>query len=107
MSEFSLRYINNNSFFTRIDALSKLLWVVLVIVATFQLQSNLARGIMLALLLFTTIFLARVPFKTFWRAMPIILLVGSLLFIVNLFTVPSTSHITIAGFTFGEQAFTR
>ena len=107
MSEFSLRYIDNNSFFTRIDALSKLLWVVLVIVVTFQLQSNLARGIMLALLLFTTIFLVRVPFRTFWRAMPVILLVGTLLFIVNLFTVPSTSYIRIAGFNFGEQAFTR
>ena len=107
MSEFSLRYVDNGSFFTRIDALSKLLWVVLVIVVTFQLQSNLARGIMLAMLLFTTIVLARVPFKTFWRAMPIILLIGSLLFIVNLYTIPSTNFITIAGITFGEQGFTR
>ena len=30
MSEHSLRYIDNDSFFTRIDALSKLIWVILV-----------------------------------------------------------------------------
>lgn len=107
MNEHSLRYVDNGSVFTRIDALSKLIWVILVIAITFQLQSNLARGIMLALLVLITILLARVPFKAIWRAMPIILIMGTLLFIVNLLTVPSTSTIEIAGLTFGEQAFDR
>lgn len=107
MSEHSLRYIDNGSFFTRIDALSKLLWVVLVIVATFQLDTNPGRGIMFASLMVVMVLLARVPFKTVWQAMPIILIMGALLFIVNVFTVPSTSTITIAGYTFGQQGFDR
>jgi energy-coupling factor transport system permease protein len=107
MSEHSLRYVDNGSFFTRIDALSKLIWVVFVIVVTFQLQSNLARAVMLGLLVIITVILARVPFKSVWQAAPIILIMGALLFVVNLFTTPSTSYIHIGGFTFGQQAFER
>lgn len=106
MSEHSLRYVDNGSFFTRMDAISKLLWVVLVIVVTFQLQSNAARGLMLAFLL-VIIVLARVPFKSVWNASPIILIMGSLLFVVNLLTIPSTTFIDIAGFQFGQQGFDR
>src|SRR5262245_22485207 len=103
MNEHSLRYIDNGSVFTRIDALSKLIWVILVIAITFQLQGNLARSMMLALLVFITIFLARIPLKTMWQAMPIILIMGTLLFIVNLLTIPSTSTIEIVGLTFGKE----
>ena len=107
MSEHSLRYVDNGSLFTRIDALSKLLWVVFVIVVTFQLQSNLARGVMLGLLAFITLILARVPLKSIWQAAPIILIMGTLLFVVNLFTTKSTSFITVAGLTLGQQGFDR
>ena len=107
MSEHSLRYVDNGSFFTRIDALSKLVWVVFVIVVTFQLQSNMARAIMLGLLLIITVILARVPFKSVWQAAPIILIMGALLFVVNLFTVKSTSYMNIGGFTVGVQGFER
>jgi len=107
MSEHSLRYIDNGSFFTRIDALSKLLWVILVIVATFQLGTNQARGIMLAFVVYIIVLLARVPFKTIWQAMPIILIMGTLLFIVNILTVPSTRFIYILGFKVGQQGFDR
>jgi energy-coupling factor transport system permease protein len=106
MSEHSLRYIDNGSVFTRVDALSKLLWVVLVILVTFQLQSNAARAVMLTFLIFILI-LARVPIKSIWNAMPIILIMGTLLFVVNLFTTPSTSFFEIAGLTIGQQAFER
>lgn len=105
MSEHSLRYIDNDSFFTRIDALSKLLWVILIILTTFQLTTNLGRAIMLTAVLFVMIVLARVPFKTVWQAMPIILIMGSLLFFVHLFTAPSTQTITIAGIDFGKEGF--
>lgn len=105
MNEHSLRYVDNGSLFTRIDALSKLIWVVLVIAITFQLQSNLARGIMLAMLVFTTILFARVPLKNIWQAMPLILIMGTLLFLVNLFTVPSTTTINIAGLLLGKEGF--
>ena len=107
MSDHSLRFIDNGSFFTRIDALSKLIWVLLVIVTTFQLRGNQAREIMLLLLVFILIFLARVPLKTAWQAMPVILIMGTLLFIVNILTVKSTSFITIAGFTVGQQGYER
>jgi energy-coupling factor transport system permease protein len=107
MSEHSLRYVDNGSFFTRIDALSKLIWVVFVIVVTFQLQSNLARATMLGLLVVITFIFARVPLRSVWQAMPIILIMGALLFVVNLFTTPSTSTIVIAGIPFGQQGFER
>ena len=106
MSDHSLRYIDNGSLLTRIDALSKLLWVILVILVTFQLQSNAARGLMLAALLFILI-LARIPFRSVWKAMPIILVMGTLLFIVNLFTVPSTSFMEVGGIRVGQQGFER
>ena len=105
MSEHSLRYIDNDSFFTRIDALSKLIWVLLVILTTFQLTSNLSRAVMLAAVIFVMTVLARVPLKTVWQAMPIILIMGSLLFFVHLFTAPSTQTITIAGMDFGKEGF--
>jgi len=81
--------------------------VVFVIVVTFQLQSNLARAIMLGLLVVITFILARVPLRSVWQAMPIILIMGTLLFVVNLFTTPSTSYIEIAGITVGQQGFDR
>src|SRR6266498_1383355 len=106
MSEHSLRYVDNGSFFTRVDALSKLLWVILVILVTFQLHNNAARGLMLALLILILL-LTRIPFKSILSAMPIILIMGTLLFIVNLFTTPSTSFIKVAGLTLGQQGFDR
>ena len=106
MSEHSLRYIDNGSFFTRVDALSKLLWVILTILVTFQLHNNAARGIMLGFLLLVLL-LARIPLKSIWGALPIILVMGTLLFAVNLFTTPSTSFIKIAEITLGKQGFDR
>ncbi|MBK9603001.1 MAG: energy-coupling factor transporter transmembrane protein EcfT [Anaerolineales bacterium] len=105
MSEHSLRYIDNDSFFTRIDALSKLIWVILVILTTFQLTSNLSRVVMLAVVVFVMIILARVPLKTIWQAMPIILIMGTLLFFVHLFTAPSTQIINVLGFSVGKEGF--
>ena len=106
MSEHSLRYIDNGTFFTRIDALNKLLWVILVILVTFQLQTNEARALMLAFLLIV-VALARIPLKSLWSALPIILIMGTLLFVVNLFTTPSTTFIEIGPLTLGQQGFER
>lgn len=106
MSEYSLRYIDNGTFFTRIDALSKLLWVILVILVTFQLQSNEARAMMLGFLLIVIV-LAKIPLKSLFSALPIILVMGTLLFVVNLFTTPSTTSIQIGPYTLGQQGFER
>jgi energy-coupling factor transport system permease protein len=107
MSEHSLRYIDNGSFFNRIDALSKLFWVLIVITVTFNLSNNTARGFLLSILLFITIFLARVPLKTVLQAAPIILVMGLLLFVVNVFTIKSTSFVTLAGLRFGVEGLER
>lgn len=105
MSEHSLRFIDNDATMSRMDALSKLLWVLIVILTTFQLQGNAARAVMLGAVLLVTILLARVPFRTFWQAMPVILVMGSLLFFVHLLTAPSTDTIRVAGLTLGRQGF--
>jgi energy-coupling factor transporter transmembrane protein EcfT len=72
MSENTLQYIDNNSIFHRADALSKLAWVLIVVIFTFQFQSAAARGIMLASLLIMAIFFARVPLTAILRASPLI-----------------------------------
>ena len=107
MSEHSLRYMDNGSFLTRIDALSKFFWVVLVIIATFQLNSNEGRAIMLGFIVVIMLLLARIPLRTAWQAAPVILIMGVLLFVVNLLTIPSTSTINIGGLEFGQQGFER
>jgi energy-coupling factor transport system permease protein len=79
MSEHSLAYIDNQSSIHRIDALSKLIWVLVVVITTFQFQSSAARGLMLAALLFLAIFLARVPLRVIWKVSPLIFGVATLL----------------------------
>lgn len=103
MTEHSLRYIDNGSLFNRIDAISKAFWVLIVILFTFQFQTNLSRVLVLASLLFTVIFLARVPINILIKASPIILIMGGLLFLVNLFFTPSTHFINIAGISLGQE----
>ncbi|GAB4479388.1 MAG: energy-coupling factor transporter transmembrane component T [Anaerolineales bacterium] len=79
MSEQLLAYIEKDSLIHRIDALSKLFWVVIVVVSTFQFQTTASRALMFCVLLFTAIFLARVPLKSIWRVSPLIFGVAFLL----------------------------
>jgi energy-coupling factor transport system permease protein len=88
MSENTLQYIDNNSIFHRADALSKLAWVLIVVIFTFQFQSAAARGIMLASLLIMAIFFARVPLTAILRASPLIFGVALLLGIFHLLITP-------------------
>ncbi|MFZ5878343.1 MAG: energy-coupling factor transporter transmembrane component T family protein [Chloroflexota bacterium] len=105
MNEHSLQFIDNGSIFNRMDALSKIVWVVLVILIALQLQTNTARVLTLAMLLVTTFILARVPLRSFLQSAPIILVMGSLLFLVQLLTVPSTETIHIGTMEFGQAGF--
>jgi energy-coupling factor transport system permease protein len=103
MSENTLQYIDNNSIFHRADALSKLAWVLIVVVFTFQFQSAEARGVMLASLLILAIFFARIPFMAILRASPLIFGVALLLGLFHLFITPGT-HIL---FSFGPLTATQ
>jgi energy-coupling factor transporter transmembrane protein EcfT len=67
MSEMTLQFIDNNSIINRTDAISKLAWVLAVVILTFQFNTNEARALMLGALLFVAIFLARVPLITIIR----------------------------------------
>ncbi|MCS6906618.1 MAG: energy-coupling factor transporter transmembrane component T [Anaerolineales bacterium] len=79
MSEQLLAYVEKESPFHRADALSKLLWVILVVLATFQFQTTLSRAMMFLALLFTALVVARVPWRSFWRVSPLIFGVAVLL----------------------------
>jgi len=79
MSEQTLAYIDNNSIIHRADALSKVAWVLVVVIATFQFQSSIARGIMLLALLFLAVFVAHIPLKAILKVSPLIFGVALLL----------------------------
>lgn len=88
MSEMTLQFIDNNSIINRADAISKLAWVVVVVILTFQFNTNEARALMLAALLFVAIFLARVPLITIIRTSPLIFGIALLLGLFHFFITP-------------------
>ena len=45
MSEMTLQFIDNNSIINRADAISKLAWVLAVVILTFQFNTNEARAL--------------------------------------------------------------
>jgi energy-coupling factor transport system permease protein len=97
MSEQTLAYIDNNSVIHRADALCKLLWVLVVVISTFQFQTNLSRGLMLLVLLFTAVVVARVPLGTIWKVAPLIFGVAFLLGAFHYFVTPGTTPLFSVG----------
>lgn len=79
MSAHTLAYIEKDSVIHRVDALSKLLWVLIVVAVTFQFRQSASRGFMLLALLFVAIFVARVPLRSIFKASPLIFGVALLL----------------------------
>lgn len=90
MSEHTLQYIDNQSIFHRADAISKLAWVVLVVVTTFQLTTSAARGCMLLVLLAVALLVARIPLRAILQASPLIFGVAILLGLFHVFITPGT-----------------
>jgi energy-coupling factor transport system permease protein len=82
MNEMTLQFIDNNSIINRADAISKLAWVVAVVILTFQFNTNEAR------VLFVAIFLARVPLITIIRTSPLIFGIALLLGLFHFFITP-------------------
>ena len=97
MSEQTLAYIDNNSVIHRADALSKTLWVLVVVIATFQFQNSVSRGLMLVALLFTAIIVARVPLRAIWKVSPLIFGVALLLGIFHYAVTKGTTPLFSIG----------
>jgi len=104
MSEQFLAYIDNDSVIHRCDALSKLLWVAIVVVATFLFQTSLSRAVMFITLLFVAIFVARIPLRTIFRVSPLIFGVAFLLGLFHFFVTKGfTPLITIGQITIMKE----
>ncbi len=92
MSAHTLAYIEKDSPVHRVDALSKLAWVLIVVAATFQFHQSVSRGLMLLALLLVAIFVARIPIRSIFRASPLIfgvaLLLGLFHYVVTKGTTP-------------------
>jgi len=88
MGDHLLQYIDSDTVIHRADSLSKLIWVLVVVIATFQLTSTTARGLMLASLLFVALFVARVPLRVIIRSSPLIFGVASLLGLFHMMITP-------------------
>jgi energy-coupling factor transport system permease protein len=103
MSEYTLQYIDNNSMIHRADAISKLIWVLVVVILTFQFTTAETRAIMLSALLVIAIIFARVPLTSILRASPLIFGIALLLGLFHLFVTPGENVL----FTFGPLTATQ
>jgi energy-coupling factor transport system permease protein len=99
MSEQTLAYVDNNSIIHRVDSLSKLAWVVVVIIVTFQLSTTESRAIMLATLLIVAILFARIPLISILRASPLIFGIALLLGLFHTLITPGTPIFAFGPFT--------
>lgn len=97
MSNYTLQYVDNNSIVHRADAISKLIWVLVVVVFTFQFNSAEARAVMLGSLLIIAIIFARVPLTNILRASPLIFGIALLLGLFHLFVTPGENVIFVFG----------
>src|SRR5262245_3840679 len=99
MSEQTLAYVDNNSIIHRVDSLSKLAWVVVVIIVTFQLSTTESRAILLVTLLIITLLFARIPFISILRASPLIFGIALLLGLFHTLITPGMPIFSIGPFT--------
>ncbi len=97
MSAHTLAYIEKSSVVHRSDALSKLIWVLIVVAATFQFRESASRGWMLAGLLLVAIFVARIPISSILKASPLIFGVALLLGIFHYFVTKGVTPLFTIG----------
>ncbi|MFW5941681.1 MAG: energy-coupling factor transporter transmembrane component T family protein [bacterium] len=84
----SLQYIDRDSPIHRAYPLAKLAWVFLVAAGLFLYREPLSGAIMFALVLFTAIFIARIPVSTILRSSKLIFGLGILLMFFHFFANP-------------------
>jgi len=97
MSEHTLAYVDNGSIIHRADSLSKLLWVLVIVIAAFTFHTSAARALMFGVLLFIAIFIARIPLRTILRASPLIFGVALLLGLFHIAVTKGTTPIAAIG----------
>ena len=107
MSEQTLQFIDNNSPVNRADAISKLFWVLAVVILTFQFTTNDARALMLGMLLFVALFLARVPLITIIRTSPLIFGIALLLGFFHFFITPGEPIFVLGPLQGSAEGFTK
>ena len=101
------QYFPGESFIHRLDPRTKLLMVILYIVALFMATSWLAYGAVI-LFLALCIKISAIPLKSITRGLKPVLLIVALTGILNLFFTPGTHEIfTVFGFTLTWEAVAR
>ena len=101
------QYFPGESFIHRLDPRTKLLMVILYIVALFMATSWLAYGAVI-LFLALCIKISAIPLKSITRGLKPVLLIVALTGILNLFFTPGTHEIfTVFGFTLTWEAVER
>lgn len=103
MSEQILAYIDKESVLHRCDALSKLLWVIIVVVSTFQFQQSFSRGLMFLVLLFVALLIARIPPRAILKVSPLIFGVALLLGLFHYFVTEGITPL----FSIGKMVIMR
>lgn len=103
MSEHTLQFIDNGTIIHRADAISKLAWVLIVVVSTFQLTSSAARGVMMVTLLLVTLFVARIPLRVVLRASPLIFGVALLLGVFHVLITPGELLFKLGPFAISRE----
>ena len=107
MREQTLAYVDNNSLVHRVDSLSKLAWLVVIVFVTFQLSSNEARAILLVSLLILTVLFARIPITTILRASPLIFGIAILLGLFHTLITPGTPIFSVGPFTGTQEGLVK
>lgn len=97
MSEQILAYIDKESIIHRCDALSKLIWVVVVVVSTFRFQQSLSRGLMFLGLMLVALFAARIPMRAIIKVSPLIFGVALLLGLFHYFVTKGVTPLFSIG----------
>ena len=101
------QFFPGDSFIHRLDPRTKLLMVVVYIVALFMAKGWLAYGLVIAFLALC-IRISRIPLKSITRGMKPVLVVVILTGLLNLFFTPGTHEIfTVFGFTLTWEAVER
>lgn len=87
-TQFSLSFIEGNSILHRLYPLVKLAWVFTVATGLFLYRTPLPGGVMLVIIAFLALGVARVPFGIFLRSLKLVFGLGILLMIFHFFANP-------------------
>lgn len=107
MNEHTLAYLDQDSLFHRADALSKMLWVIIMITIAFQVTRMESRAIILVTLLVVVFLFARVPLIAVLKASPLIFGVALLLGMFHFFVTPGESVFSFGPFHGSQQGLVK